>query len=176
MSAAFGLLFVCAALPDRETAVASTNAGRFPEALLAAEAEVDPARRAEGLLYVRHHAGDLEGALRVAADARGAGVGSAWLAEREVYVALSIRDAVRARAALDALAARPDGGKSALEAAGYGPELEQLERTLRERDRAIVRAKATVVAIAIAGLLGFAWLARRSGAGSPGVRAAPSRA
>ena len=147
--------------PDLEGAIASARSGRFVEALLAAEAEADPARRAGATLYVRHHAGDLEGALRVAENARSSGIATAWLEERQAFVALTLRDAASARAALSALAARADGGGAeiASAAAGYRAELETLERTLAERDRGIGRAQIVALATLVLATATFLWSA-----------------
>lgn len=155
---------------DLDGAIAAARAGRFSEALLAAEAEPDPARRAEAALYVRHHAGDLEGALRVAAEARRAGVATAWLEDREAFVAISVRDTERARRALAALAARPEGGGEAFARAaeGYRAELAGLESTLAARDRGIGRAR---IVAGVAVLLALALLAASAVRGD---RARPS--
>lgn len=161
----FAVLSLVLAAPDLESAIAATREGRFADALRAAESEPDPARRAQAELYVRHHAGDLEGALRVAADARRAGLTTAWLEERETFVALSVRDAVRARKALADLAARPDGGGAEISqtAADYRVELDALETTIARRDRAIVLARSVVAAGTALVLAAFAWLGLTGG-------------
>ncbi len=174
MIAAIGLVMLCGpawtARFDLDGAIAAARAGRFSEALLAAEAESDPARRAEAELYVRHHAGDLEGALRVAGEARRAGVATAWLEEREAFVAISVRDTARARRALDALAARPEGGGAAFAGAAeaYRAELAVLESTLAARDRGFGRARIVARAAGLIAIALLAWTAVR------GDRARPS--
>ncbi len=173
MTTALGLLLLCCApfgaRPDLEGAIAEARAGRFAEALLAAEAEPDPARRAQAALYVRHHAGDLEGALRVAADARRARVATAWLEEREAFVALTLRDPVRARVALTALAERPEGGGADIARAteGYRTELAALERTLAARDRGIGSAKVVTSIALLVALAALAWTTIRVGRARP---------
>ncbi|MBL8863403.1 MAG: hypothetical protein JNK02_15535 [Planctomycetes bacterium] len=135
-------LALAASRPDLERAVALAREGRFVEALAAAEAEPDTVRRAQAVFHVRHHAGDLDGALRTAALARTEGATSPWLEEREAYAALSVRDAAHARAALEALDARPDRGGEALAstARALWDELGALERALSARDAAARRA------------------------------------
>lgn len=157
MIAAVALCALAAASSDLDRAIALAREGRFPEASRAAESEPDPARRAEAMLHVRHHAGDLDGALRVAEDARGAGVASAWLLEREAFVALSLRDPARTRIALDALGRRPDGSGAAL--ARHSAELADLERNLAARDRGILLARAVVAGVSTLFLAAFGWLA-----------------
>ncbi|MCY2961046.1 MAG: hypothetical protein NTY35_12855 [Planctomycetota bacterium] len=154
---------------DRDGAIALAREGRFAEALSAAEADRDPARRAEGLLYVRHHAGDLDGALRVAQEARRSGVGSAWLEEREAFIALTVRDAARTRTALSALDARADRGGTdiARAAEGYRTELAAIERTLAARDRGNSLAYAVVGGGALLLLAIFAGLALTGDRGRP---------
>jgi len=147
MISAFALACAFVGPPDRDRAIELAREGRFTDALFAAELEPDPARRAEALLYTRLHAGDLDGALRVARAARLAGPSSAWLEEREAYAALSVRDAVWARTALDALAARPEGLGVDLAAAGarWRVELDALASTLADRDRAATRARTVTI-------------------------------
>ncbi len=144
------LILACASFvvsPDRDRAISLAREGHFAEALVAAEAEPDLTRRAEALIYTRLHAGDLDGALRVALAARLAGHSSAWLEEREAYAALTVRDAVRARTALDALAARHDGPGADLvaSAARLRVELDTLASVLADRDRAATRARVTTI-------------------------------
>jgi hypothetical protein len=121
------------------------------------------------VLYVRHHAGDLEGALRAAEEARRAGVSTAWLEEREAFVALSVRDVARARTALAALAARPEGGGAdvARAAEGYREELTALERTHAARDRGIGRAQVVAGAALLLAIAASAWAALTGDRGRP---------
>lgn len=153
MNTALMLACVLVASPDRDRAIALARDGHFADSLFAAESEPDLTRRAEALTYARLHAGDLDGALRVAGAARLAGHSSGWLEEREAYVALTVRDAVLARTALDALAARPEGGGTdlAATAARWREELDTLEKSLADRDRAATRARS----VAIAGTIAF---------------------
>lgn len=154
---------------DLDTAIAGARSGRFAEALLAAEAEPDASRRAEARIYVRHHAGDLSGALRAAAIACEERTATAWVEEREAFVALSVRDTRRARRALDALDARPDRGGADLERAanGYRAELEDLERVLAARDVGIARARTCVVAGLALMLALVAWFSFTRDRGRP---------
>ncbi len=144
-------LSLAAPAPDMAGAIEAVRDGRFVEALLAAETEPDAARRAEAALFVRHHAGDLDGALLVAANARRDGVATAWLEEREAFVALSMRDADRARVALQAIERRADhsGAQIAALAEAHGVELAALERVLDARDRSTTAAAVCVAAFAV---------------------------
>ncbi len=145
---------------DLAGAVESVREGRFVEALLAAEADPDPSKRAEAALYVRHHAGDLTGALHVARSARLAGISTPWLEEREVFVALTLRDAAGARDALEALASRPDSGgvEMAALAQKWSGELDALQSTLDARDLGIDRAQATLAVASALFLALFSWI------------------
>jgi hypothetical protein len=147
--AALALTLVAAR--DLDRAIGLVREGKFTDALAAATSDPDPARRAQAEFYVRHHAGDLDGALGVAQAARAAGHGSAWLAEREVFVAVTVRDPVRARSALGDYAARPASEREPLAAsiAALTAELTRVEAVLAERERAELRAR---VAIALGAL------------------------
>jgi len=147
---------------DLAGAVENARAGRFVEALLAAESDPDPSKRAEAALYVRHHAGDLTGALHVAQSARLTGVSTPWLEEREAFVALTLRDAAGARDALDALARRPGGGGDEVAplAAQWSVELDALQATLDARDAGVGRAQTTVAVAAALLLALFGWIGR----------------
>ncbi len=147
------------AAPDLDTAIALARQGRFAEALVAADAESDAVKRAQARLYVRHHAGDLDGALREIADARAAGADSPWLDEREAFVALSLRDLSRLRAALERL--RGTGPDLAQAVAHYRAEADALAVTLEARDRSVRHARWVALAFGLAALAGGAWLSRR---------------
>lgn len=153
-------VLLCSSPPDLDAAIALAREGRFPEALSAADAESDAVRRAQARLYVRHHAGDLDGALRVAADARASGASSPWLDEREAFVALSLRDLERLHAALERL--RGTGPELATVVASYRTEADALAVTLAARDRGVRHARWVALAFALAALAGGAWLSRRT--------------
>lgn len=165
MIAVLAVIAACAVPADLTGAVEHVQGGRFVEALLAAESDPDPSRRAEAALYVRHHAGDLTGALHVARTARLTGISTPWLEERESFVALTLRDAEAARGGLDALARRPDGGGSeaAPLAARWSVELDALQATLDARDEGIARAYATLAVAAALFLALFGWISVRIG-------------
>jgi hypothetical protein len=156
-----------------DAALRETAVGRFPAALAAAEAEPDPLRRAQARLWVRHHAGDLDGALAAARAAREASIADAWLIERELYVALSLRRAGEARAASEALerelarAGPAADARIAAQAAGLRAELETLERSLGERAQALARARGVSAGLGCSLLLVLAWLAFRTGRARP---------
>jgi hypothetical protein len=160
-----------------DEAVRLCGEGRYVEALSEAQREADPLRRAQALLWVRHHAGDLDGALAQARAARALAAGDAWIAEREAYVALSLRlprEAAEATGLLEA-ALQPGTvpGEQAARwreaAASYRAEAEALARTLAARDRALERARIAVACGALLFAAGGAALAFRAD------RALPSR-
>jgi hypothetical protein len=154
------LAILCgAARPDLDAAIALAREGQFTEALLAADAEPDPVKRAQARLYVRHHAGDIEGALREVDDARARGAGSEWLDEREAYIALSLRDLERSRSALERL--RGAGPDLAAKVASYRAEADALDATLAARDRGVSHARWVALAFGLAALAGGAWWSRR---------------
>jgi hypothetical protein len=138
--------------------------GDFLGALASAEAEVDPVRRAEGVLYVRHQAGDLDGALE--AGVRGAAIapGDEWLLDRTAYVALTLGRPGAARVSLDALrralaadALASDAARASL--AAYETNVVELERRISERDAALIRAHWTALLGAVGALTALAALA-----------------
>ena len=84
-------------------AIDRARAGDFQAALAAAEAEPDPVRRAEASLYVRHQAGDLDGALAIGLHGAELAPWDEWLLDRTAFVALSLRRPGPARLSLEAL-------------------------------------------------------------------------
>lgn len=98
-----------------EAAIEQVARGEFGAAYDAAMAEPDALRRAQGELYVRHHAGDLAGAL--ASGERGLAIAPSdpWLLERCSEIALVLRRAP--------------------EAAGHARELERVLATGTAADR-----------------------------------------
>src|SRR5437762_8534190 len=124
------------------------RAGDFQGALAAAEAEPDPLRRAEASLYVRHQAGDLDGALAIGLHGAEMAPRNEWLLDRTAFVALSLRRPGPARVSLDALRraldADPQASESARAAlAGYEIEEKDMLDRLAERDAALTRARWT---------------------------------
>ena len=90
-------IFCCAgalALHAQETslqrAVRLTGEGDLSEALSAARSGEDLLSRAQGELYVLHHAGALEPALQAGLRGLEAAPGDPWLLERSAYIALSL--------------------------------------------------------------------------------------
>jgi hypothetical protein len=125
----------------------------YGAALEAARAETDPLSRAQGTLYVRHWAGDLDGALRAGAEGLARAPDDPWLNERMAYVELSLR---RPRAALGYVDALERAASTAPEserarwleiARGYRNEAEDLARGLVRRQRSLVRARVTSLVV-----------------------------
>lgn len=85
--------------------VDAVAAGDFQTALAAVDAETNALARDQGRVYVLHHAGDLDGALRAAIAANAAHPEDPWLAERRAYIASTLRrvdDAAAGVASLEA--------------------------------------------------------------------------
>ena len=73
-------------------AIETARRGELRAAYALAEKERDPVRKAQAVLYVRHQAGDLGGALRAGLAGLETAPNDAWLLERTAYLALSLRD------------------------------------------------------------------------------------
>jgi hypothetical protein len=86
-----------------QRAIDLLRAGDARAALAAADAEPDDLRRAQARVYVRHQAGDLEGALVAARSGSDAHPEDAWIADRWCWIALTLRRAGPARQALERL-------------------------------------------------------------------------
>lgn len=88
------LLLSTGSLHAQETslqrAVRLTGEGQLTPALAAARAGEDPLSRAQGELYVLHHAGALEAALEAGLAGLREAPGDTWLLERSAYIALSL--------------------------------------------------------------------------------------
>ncbi|MBL8859525.1 MAG: hypothetical protein JNL28_13535 [Planctomycetes bacterium] len=162
-------LVLAGALPDGlQTAVERVAAHDFPGAWAAANAETDAQKRAEARVYVRHHSGDLEGALLEAEAASAAYAGDAWLAERALYIALSLgrvhsaeRALPRLESALNATGTpNRDSLVAALERAR--PEVAALVANAQAREALDRRAHTVVFGIGAAATLLLVWLARRA--------------
>lgn len=168
---AFMAAFVCAGLGAEvagafgraQSAVERVRDGDFVSALAAAEAETDPVRRVESVLYVRHQAGDLDGALEVGLRGAAIAPNDTWLLDRTAYVALSLRRPVVAQKSLDALRRALQADASASDAARASLRAYETEEALllvrsRERETALSRARWTALLAAAGALTALAAL------------------
>lgn len=151
-----------------QSAIERVREGDLVAAWSAAETVSDPLARAQARVYVRQHAGDLEGALREAAEGSTAHPSDPWLAERTLSIALSLS---RLRAAEVALArletALADPGLSQRDAflAALPParaRVAELALAARARDEAEDRARFVVIGLGAGLLFALVWLARKS--------------
>lgn len=148
-----------------QAAIDAVRAGDFLEAERAANGEQDVLTRHQAVVYVRHQAGDLDGALAEAESGSRAFPDDAWLQDRRVYIALTLRRSEVAEAAVGALerladrATTTERDRWAATARGYRAELGELQRQLVARDCAERRSIWVTVGCLIASttlLLGFA--------------------
>lgn len=161
------LLSLCAQA-ELQTAIERVRRGDIVSAWSAAEGVRDPLEGAQARVYVRQHAGDLEGALREAAAGSAAHARDAWLAERTLSIALSLsrlRPAEVALARLETTLEDPNvRDRSAflalLPAARAG--VETLTAAARARDAAETRARLVVIGCGAGALCVLVWLARKA--------------
>jgi len=152
---ALGLAW-CGSQDGLDRAIELMRSGDARAALAAAEAEADDLRRAQARVYVRHHAGDLEGALAAAEAGSGAHPDDPWLAERAAAIALSLRRAGAALAALGRLEriaaalAEPERTRWLDAARAARSEAEAVALAHARRDTA--GRSARVVSLGVAGL------------------------
>lgn len=160
-------LLVVTAQSGLQSAVEQVRAGDVVAAWRTAESVPDPLDRAQARVYVRQHAGDLDGALREAVQGSNAHPADPWLAERALAIALSLSRRQPAEEALSRLESvlRDPGARSreaflaALPAARF--EVEALRASARARDAAETRARIVVIGLGVSALLALVWLARR---------------
>ena len=151
-------------------AVSAAARGELCDAYRAAESEADPVRRAQALLHVLHHAGDLGGAYRAGRAGLEAAPSDLWLLERTAHLALTLRasgealDLVarfeRALAASDTESARRADWERAL--AEHRREAQSLAALDAATRAAALRARLVVGAAGALTLWLFARLAARS--------------
>ena len=167
-----GLLVACplaGAQEGFEAALALVGEGRLPAALSAADAELDPVRRAQARLFVLHHAGDLSGAL----EAGQAGLEvteDPWLLERSTYIALSLRAAARAgelharfeKAVAGAVQSAAEEGRMRALVEDYGRQCAELAAGERALEGALVRARVAILSVLIAAACALGFLPRRA--------------
>ena len=138
--------------------------GRSSEALALAERLSDPLASIQAELWVRHHAGDLPGALRAGTDGLATHPDDPWLLERAAALALDLGAPERARslaerlerAAADPTLAEADRARYSKAAGAHGAAADRALALLARRDRALARARWTV-ALGAAAALAF-WL------------------
>jgi hypothetical protein len=149
-----------------QRAIELVGRGDTVGALRAAEDESDALARDQARVYVLHHAGDLEGALRAAEGAVHAHPNDAWLAERLVYIATSLRRVAPAREGLarleSAAALAPEAERAGWNAKVESSRADILELTRAHERIAASRSRSRVVTwtIGIVGLVLLAFLAR----------------
>jgi hypothetical protein len=149
-----------------DAAIECVVRGDFGAAYDAVEAEPDALRRAQAELYVRHHAGDLVGAL--ASGERGLDVApdDAWLLERCAFIALTLRRAPTAAEhalALDrVLRTAPEAERVRFGAAAESAKAEAsaLVATAEAKRGALTRARTLVGSVVLVALV-LAWAAAR---------------
>jgi hypothetical protein len=160
---------ILGAAPEQEVgfdaALAQLAEGRFAAALQAAAAEPDVLRRAQAQVHVRHHAGDLQGALQAALDGLVEVPADPWLLEQATFVAVSLNQGALAWELAERLLARLE-----LEP-GLPPEQLSGARALHEqasaafahgleRGEALQRARLVALALILGSLLLAGSLAR----------------
>lgn len=166
--AALCLAFAPCAWDGLQDAITRVAAHDMAGAWSAATGEPDPLKQSQAQVYVRHHAGDLEGALAEAVRGSSAHPEDSWLAERSVYIALSLGRAATAEAGLQRLEAAlqrtgtPDRASFVAALAEARPAVAELQYAARERDAADRRARWTVFALGASSLALLIWLARRT--------------
>ena len=152
--------------------------GAYTDALSIADSLAAPLARAQGRLYVFHHAGDLGAALNAGLDGLRDAPADLWLLERVGYIAISLRATRIARDSLDrftrAVDALPPSTSSAESsrwksvAADERAQVADLERAALARSHALFRARC-VVAVTVVGF--WIWLVgalrRRWARGAP---------
>jgi hypothetical protein len=162
---------VCASIAVRacqggmDRVIELVGRGEYGAALAVARAETDPLARAQGKLYVRHFAGDLDGALRAGAEGLASAPLDPWLNERMAYIELSLRRPAAALASIDALE-RGVSGRAEPERARWmdvvrerRAEAEGLALKLERRRRSLDVARATSVVVLGCAACGIAFLA-----------------
>jgi hypothetical protein len=170
MFAAFAFAWIASftALPQSgmQAAVDAVHRGDFAAAERAADAEPQSLPRHQARVYVRHQAGDLDGALEEVESGARAFPTDAWLQDRRAYIALTMRRARIAEDAVNALertlssASTAEAQRWSSAAAGYRTELTDLRRMLSARDRCETRAIWVAVVGVLASGIAVLWLAR----------------
>ncbi len=161
-------------------AIEWTRAGDMSSAWNSACAVTDPLEAAQARVYVRQHAGDLEGALREARQGAEAHPGDPWLTERTLSIALSlsrVRTAERALERLESILRDPHvRDREAFEASARAarPETEILVNHARARDRAETRARFVVIGVGSAAILALVWLARANSPSAQRMSSTPA--
>lgn len=143
--------------------------GRFAAALEASQGELDPLARAQARTFVLHQAGDLRGALSAALAGLERSPTDPWLLDQGAYLAISLRSAELARELCARLGRAAESGTLAPEeveryrrrAAELGLEAEKLLALEAGREAALLRARGTVGAGLLLGVVLFALLALR---------------
>lgn len=169
IAVALCLLAIHAAPGDGlQRAIAALRAGDARAAWIAAESEPGELERSQAKVWVRHQAGDLEGALAEAERGARTAPLDPWLAERCAYIAISLgrpRTAERALARLESAAQRaaePDRARWLSNLRDLRAEAALLEEGARARAAADSRARAVVIALGAACLGALFVLARRA--------------
>jgi len=138
-----------------EQAREEVRAGHFAQAWEIAGTEQRPLQRAQARTYVRHHAGDLDGALREAHAGLAESPRDAWLLAQATEVALALHHgAAAARTLADWRAAGGSEDAQALERAGR--ELDELRAAELEAQAGVRRARwisGLAAAVVLAALL-----------------------
>lgn len=164
------LFFALACAPSFDRAVELARAGRYAEALEEARREERPIEREQALLYVRHQAGDLDGALEIGRAALREDRQDPWLMERLAYVALTVHLPATALAAIERLeqcTARDDldpadRARYRALAAEYRVEALGQQRVRDSREAARRRAQITSAVFGVVSLVALGWLALAS--------------
>jgi hypothetical protein len=136
--------------------VEAVRMGDFRRAQLLTERESDPLLHAQADCYLRHHAGDLDGAYAAARRGLAHVSGDPWLLDRATYIALTLRDAAAAQAHLSSLEETlrtselgPTGDRQGSDAtvSAHRSDLAELSLLLAERDCAGMRARSVSSAL-----------------------------